>query len=223
MRNGRRGFGLLRREVLIPLGIVLRTPRFAGRSVAILVQMQDAFIFGLFGLIVGGFLKVLMLRRGAKGLGGRSECMSCGGQLRWYDNIPLLSWLVLRGKCRSCRSRISLQYPLVEVLCGALFALMGAAPEALPMRVAALPILALLLAIAVYDVRHTIIPDELAYAFIALAALFQLAFPAPASVGSLLVLLAGPVAALPLFLLWFFSKGAWMGLGDSTPARGIGW
>jgi Flp pilus assembly protein protease CpaA len=100
---------------------------------------------------------------------------------------------------------------------------MGAAPVALVLRIGALPILALLLAIAVYDIRHTIIPDEWVYVFAAFAFIYQFAFPAPVSFGIALILLAGPIAVLPLFALWLFSKGAWMGLGDVKLALGIGW
>ena len=185
--------------------------------------MQDVLTFGFFGLITGSFLNVVVLRRGAKSLGGRSECMSCGTRIRWYDNIPVLSWLILRGRCRSCGSRISLQYPLVEALCGALFALMGAAPVALSVRIAALPVLALFVAIAVYDLRHTIIPDGWAYSLAALALGTQLLLPAPAESGLVLLLLAGPIAALPLFAMWLGSGGRWMGLGDAKLALGIGW
>ncbi|OGG54675.1 hypothetical protein A3C20_02000 [Candidatus Kaiserbacteria bacterium RIFCSPHIGHO2_02_FULL_55_25] len=185
--------------------------------------MLDALIFGLFGLIVGSFLNVVIVRRGGKSLGGRSACMSCGVQIRWYDNIPLLSWLVLRGRCRSCGSRISVQYPLVETGTACLFALSGAAPIELLPRIGALPILALLLMITVYDLRHTIIPDEWVYLLAALALVYQFTFPAPVGFGTALLLLAGPAAALPLFLLWLFSKGAWMGLGDPKLALGVGW
>lgn len=184
---------------------------------------MDALVFGLFGLIVGSFLNVVVVRRGGKSLGGRSACMSCGAQIRWYDNIPLVSWLALGGRCRSCRSRISIQYPLVELGTGCLFALMGAAPIDLLPRIGALPVLALLIVIAVYDIRHTIIPDEWVYPFAALALVYQFVFPAQVGFGTALILLAGPAAALPLFLLWLFSKGAWMGLGDPKLALGVGW
>jgi leader peptidase (prepilin peptidase)/N-methyltransferase len=185
--------------------------------------MSDGLIFGLFGLIIGSFLNVVIVRHGTKTLGGRSACMSCGAPIFWYDNVPIVSWLVLRGRCRACGSSISIQYPLVEALTGTLFALVGAVPSALAFRILALPILSLLIAIAVYDIRHTIIPDLWAYSFAVLALLSQFMFPYPESPSTLLVLLAGPVAALPLFVLWLVSRGRWMGLGDAKLALGIGW
>lgn len=116
-----------------------------------------------------------------------------------------------------------MQYPLVEAGTACLFALMGAAPMELLPRIGALPILALLLMIALYDIRHTIIPDEWVYTFSGLALLYQFIFPAPVEFPLAFVVLAGPIAALPLFLLWLFSKGAWMGLGDPKLALGVGW
>jgi prepilin signal peptidase PulO-like enzyme (type II secretory pathway) len=176
----------------------------------------------LFGLIIGSFLNVVILRRCASALGGRSHCMSCRMTIRWYDNIPLLSWLALRGRCRFCKSRISPQYPLVELLTGVLFALLGGAPLTYPELAVGFCIIALLVAIAVYDLRHTIIPDEWVYPFALFALVFAYLWIGPVG-GIPLFLLAGPLIALPLFLLWLVSRGAWMGLGDAKLCLGIGW
>jgi leader peptidase (prepilin peptidase)/N-methyltransferase len=81
------------------------------------------FIF-LFGLAVGSFLNVLILRLGSevkKGIGGRSHCPKCGHQLGWQDLIPVLSFVMLGGKCRYCGQKISWQYPIVELATGILF------------------------------------------------------------------------------------------------------
>jgi leader peptidase (prepilin peptidase)/N-methyltransferase len=181
--------------------------------------------FGLFGLIVGSFLNVLILRRGAEGLGGRSHCMSCGALIRWYDNVPVFSWLALQGKCRSCGARISLQYPLVEVLTGILFALIGAATGfALWQQALFCLLAALLVAIAVHDLRTTIIPDPWVYTFVGSAFLLGVVGTALNTPSLFLSsLLGGPIAALPLFLLWLLSRGAWMGFGDVKLALGMGW
>ena len=182
--------------------------------------------FGLFGLIVGGFLNVLVARWGSRPLSGRSQCPSCGRTIAWYDNIPILSWIVLGARCRHCRVRISSQYPLVEAGTGILFGLVGASPLPLSLRLIGLLIAALLFAIAVYDLRHTIIPDAWVYAFISLSLLYTLVVSLPAfSAGEgdvLVILLSGPVAALPLFALWGVSRGAWMGFGDVKLALGMG-
>src|SRR3989344_4669887 len=128
--------------------------------------MVTALIFGIFGLIVGSFLNVVILRRGARALSGRSACMSCGRQLLWHDMVPFVSWLALRGRCRGCGSGISLQYPLVEAATAILFAAIGAAPHLdIAHKIIFCIIAALLICITVYDLRHTIIPDGWAYSF----------------------------------------------------------
>ncbi len=185
--------------------------------------MALGFVCGFFGLIVGSFLNVVILRHGARSLHGRSGCMSCGAQIKWYDLIPVVSWLALRGRCRACRSSISIQYPLVELTTALSFALVGVSQStvdiALPFFCA---IAAFMIAIGAYDIRHTIIPDEWAYMFATLVAVTSILSPLYS--GPLLFLvLAGPVAALPLFVLWLVSGGRWMGLGDAKLALGIGW
>jgi len=179
-----------------------------------------AVIFGVFGLIIGSFLNVLVLRYPDRGVGGRSACMSCGKQIRVYDNIPVFSWLILRGRCRDCRARISPQYPLVELVSAIVFACIGGSSLALLPQVLACAISALLIAIAVYDFRHTIIPDPWVYSFAFLALLFQLLF-APRL--DALTFLDGAIVAAPLFALWLYSRGAWMGFGDVKLAVGMGW
>lgn len=74
----------------------------------------------LSGLCIGSFLNVCIYRIPKKEciITGRFHCMSCGGSLKWYDNVPLISYLILRGRCRECKAKISIQYPLVETLNG---------------------------------------------------------------------------------------------------------
>src|SRR3989344_1832091 len=183
-----------------------------------------ALAFGVFGLITGSFLNVIIFRHGARSIGGRSGCMSCGMQLPWYDMIPVLSWLALGGRCRFCRGRISSQYPLVEAPPGTPFALVGASPLLLPQKVLGCAVLALLICVAAYDFKHTIIPDRWVWSFNALAFVFASAFPWQLAAGSWqLTLLAGPLVAFPLFALWLFSRGRWMGLGDAKLTLGVGW
>jgi leader peptidase (prepilin peptidase)/N-methyltransferase len=83
------------------------------------------FIIFIFGLIWGSFLNVVAYRLiQEQSLGGRSVCPHCNHQLAWYDNIPLLSWLALRGKCRTCAQPISFLYPSIELLTGVVFVLL---------------------------------------------------------------------------------------------------
>lgn len=188
---------------------------------------MTTLVFALFGLIVGSFLNVLILRRGKERLSGRSKCPYCGKKISWYDNIPVLSWLLLGGRCRHCGGNISLQYPAVEILTAIIFALIGGASVDILSRLVALPIAALLIAIAVHDLKTTIIPDPWVYTFAAMTFLAQLAssfiFPAQSLRDLFLALAAGPIATFPLGVLFLISHGRWMGLGDVKLALGIGW
>jgi leader peptidase (prepilin peptidase)/N-methyltransferase len=117
----------------------------------------------VFGLLVGSFLNVVIHRipRGESVVVGRSKCPVCGGMIAWYDNVPLLSYAALGGKCRKCRAPISPRYPAVEFVSGTAAALavwfLGAGVEALT----AFVFFALLLAITIIDWKHRIIPDSL--------------------------------------------------------------
>jgi prepilin signal peptidase PulO-like enzyme (type II secretory pathway) len=176
------------------------------------------------GAVIGSFLNVVILRMNTgAGLGGRSMCMSCGKELHWYELVPVVSFLALRGRCAGCRARISWQYPAVELATGALFALIAwryFSPTGLIYAVAC----SILVVIAAYDMRHKIIPDRWVYAFdaVALASVF-IGGPAVFHAPHIWTLLAGPVLALPFAALWALSKGKWIGLGDSKLILGLGW
>lgn len=186
--------------------------------------MAELIYFGTLGIIVGSFLNVLVLRWGKQALSGRSACPRCDKKIAWYDLIPIVSWALLLGRCRACRARISIQYPLVEVGTGIIFALIGFAPLPLFARLLALPIAALLIGIAIYDLRTTYIPDAWVWTLNATAFISILAFPSHVVPGTWYIsLLAGPITALPLYALWYFSHGAWMGFGDVKLALAIGW
>jgi len=134
---------------------------------------------GLFGAAIGSFLNVCILRWGAEPkqsvVRPASRCPRCGRGLAWYDNIPIVSWLVLRGQCRGCALPISIQYPLVEAATACLWAWfvyrLGLSVEALSAAIFA----TLLLGIAVTDWREYIIPHEFTYGGMALGLLFSIA------------------------------------------------
>ena len=121
-------------------------------------------VFGLVGLAVGSFLNVVIWRlpRGENLSRPRSHCPGCGALIRWFDNIPVVAWLALRGRCRACGIRISARYPLVELLTGVLFVLAAVqyghhVPTAVYVAVG----LAALVAISFIDLDHKIIPDAI--------------------------------------------------------------
>jgi leader peptidase (prepilin peptidase)/N-methyltransferase len=119
-------------------------------------------IAGLFGLTIGSFLNVCALRWPVDEsvVSPASRCPKCGEPVRWFDNVPLISWLLLRGKCRHCLAPISIQYPLVELATGLMwagvFAAHGPSGEALRGSV----FLSILFGISISDARFYIIPDQ---------------------------------------------------------------
>jgi leader peptidase (prepilin peptidase) / N-methyltransferase len=153
---------------------------------------------GVFGALLGSFLNVCVYRlpRNESVIRPRSRCPGCGTPIAWYDNVPLLSWLALRARCRTCRTPISVQYPLVEaavalVWAGA-YAWQGLTPVALFDAV----FVTLLLGIALTDAQYYVIPD-----------LFSLGGTAVGLVASL----------APGGLLW------WLGFAGAALGYGMLW
>lgn len=157
-------------------------------------------------------------------LGGHSRCSSCGAQVRPIDNIPVVSWLVLRGRCRACGAAIPAFHPVVEALCPLLF--LGAV-WALGADWRLLPVLWLIpvgVAISVIDLRTLIVPTRLVWpATVVSVALSVVAAAVSVEWGWLLGGAAG-VAALagPLFAIWFVMPSG-MGFGDVRLAVLLGW
>ena len=131
--------------------------------------MDDAWIRAIvalpFGLGVGSFMTVAVHRlpRGESVVRPRSRCPSCGAEIGARDNIPVLSWLLLRGKCRQCGARISVEYPLVELATAGLVVLAAVRYPNPWQAVLVGGLLALMPAIALIDLRHRIIPNRLMY------------------------------------------------------------
>ncbi|MBI3819134.1 MAG: prepilin peptidase [Planctomycetes bacterium] len=138
---------------------------------------QASLIFGafaaLFGLSVGSFINVVAHRLpkgGLRSLLGRSQCPRCERPIAWFDNIPILSWLALRARCRNCQLPISARYPIVESIGGILFLAAWAAqfwgrgnPEYTPRLVFEWCVLSSLLALSLIDLDLRELPDELTY------------------------------------------------------------
>ena len=189
------------------------------------------FLF-IFGIIIGSFLNVVILRfdTGRPIVKGRSKCFSCGKTLHWYELVPVLSFIFQGGKCRECESKISIQYPLVELAGGFSMIIAYMSASLLPTVSASVLFFALLavllfiyIVIFVYDLRHSIIPDAFSYSA-ALIALAMLAVKSYAwGIVDLYTVNAGPALFLFFFAFWYFSKGRWMGLGDGKLALSVGW
>jgi len=173
-------------------------------------------IIFLFGLAGGSFLNVVICRLKTKKtiFFGHSYCPKCRAVLKWYDLIPVLSFLAQRAKCRYCRKKISWQYPLVEIATGLLFVLIFNQfyPDYINL-VYYLIISSLLLVIFVYDLKHYIIPDKIVFPGIIVSLIYLIYLEAslPNIWGGVLTGLGAGGFFLALVLV---SKGKWMGLGD---------
>lgn len=183
------------------------------------------------GLAVGSFLNVVIYRlpRGESLWGPASHCPSCSSPVRWYDNIPVVSFFLLRGRCRSCKEPISWRYPLVEGVCAFFFliifrhnfsgvnfyffSLFNVVRDAL--------FVCLLIPIFFIDLEHQIIPDSLSYTLIAVGC-----FSSGVG-GNLTTSLVGAGIGVGIFLLilclsLILLHQPGMGIGDVKMAAGIG-
>ncbi|MFA5932069.1 MAG: prepilin peptidase [Candidatus Paceibacterota bacterium] len=196
-------------------------------------------IFFVLGLIVGSFLNVVIIRLNTeRSLGGRSGCMSCGHILSWHELIPVFSFLLLQGRCSKCKTKISIQYPLVELITGLIFAgLFLKFQDVFFLNTLIFSftyayyaaVFSLIIVIAVYDLKHKIIPDALSLilAIFGFVGLFFLnsngVLSLPIHLPTLWGFLSGFIIAAPFAFFWLISRGAWMGLGDAKLAIGLGW
>jgi leader peptidase (prepilin peptidase)/N-methyltransferase len=167
--------------------------------------------------------------------------MSCQNKLGWYELIPVFSFLGLKGRCRKCKTKISIQYPLVELATGLVFAALflkfqdifwGPTFVFTATYTFYAAVFSLLIVIAVYDLKHKIIPDIFSFVLGAVSFLGLFFFNTSISLGfpvfyphmpSILEFLSGLFIAIPFALFWLVSRGRWMGLGDAKLVIGLGW
>jgi leader peptidase (prepilin peptidase)/N-methyltransferase len=124
---------------------------------------REAVVAGLFGLVIGSFLNVVIYRVPIRQsiVWPSSRCPRCGELIKSFDNLPVLSYLMLRGQCRSCKARISPRYPLVESLTGMLFALTAYEFGLSLSLVWALVLISVLVALAGTDLEHRLLPNAI--------------------------------------------------------------
>lgn len=172
------------------------------------------------GGVIGSFLNVVILRlpRGQSLVRPPSHCSACGKPIRWFDNIPVLSFLWLRGRCRHCEAQISWRYPVIETATAFLFALtswhLGWSLE----LAGAWLLLAALIAIAVIDLEHQIIPDAISLPAIAAGLALSFVTPSRSWIDSVLGIVVG--GSIP-FAVIVLSRGG-MGGGDIRLGAVIG-
>jgi len=179
------------------------------------------FSIFVLGLAVGSFLNCVIYRQevGESFLKGRSYCPNCKHTLSWIDLIPLFSFLFLKGECRYCHKKISLQYPLVELFTAILFILVAfySFPNLLVTSYWLL-ITSLLIIIFVFDLKHYIIPDGVIYSAIAISGIWYLVsgifFYAYTKYQTLNTLYSALGTALFFLIIVLISRGKWMGVGD---------
>jgi prepilin signal peptidase PulO-like enzyme (type II secretory pathway) len=181
------------------------------------------------GASVGSFVNVLALRHHTgRTLSGRSHCAACNATIAWYDLVPVVSFLLLAGRCRACHSRLSPRYLLAECALGLIFVGIAARfgfslEHILPMLYYA-AWWSTAAAIVLYDIEHKIIPDRFVIIAGALALLMPISMALDGTFApALRQFLAGIALALPFFLIWLVSQGRWMGLGDAKLALVVGW
>ncbi len=172
---------------------------------------------GVLGASVGSFMNVCVSRlpRGESLVRPRSKCPGCGGPIAWYDNIPLLSWVLLRGRCRQCRQPISIQYPAVELVTAAMWVGMAMLYGPTWRSLQGSILFSLLLTISLIDARHYLIPDALSLGGLG-AGLALALLPGPPSILTSLIGAAlgfGVLLAVGVLGEWVFKKPA-MGGGD---------
>jgi leader peptidase (prepilin peptidase) / N-methyltransferase len=179
-----------------------------------------AVLAGVFGVLLGSFLNVVAYRlpRGESLSHPRSRCPGCETPIRPYDNVPILSWLLLRGRCRSCGIPISARYPLVEAATGALCALVVIAEGADQDALLGLALVLLLVPVALIDLDHRIIPNKLMLVGAVVAPAILLA-TAP---DDLLEHALAALAAGGFFLLAALAYPRGMGMGDVKLAAVLG-
>lgn len=206
-----------------------------------LIEVGLQSVVFIFGAIVGSFLNVVLLRKntGETMVRGRSRCFSCGKEITWYDNIPIISYVVLGGKCRSCQSKISIQYPFVELLVGFLAALVlsniynkypayrqvgsmfGFSTIIFIEFLFYFGALVSLFAVAAYDARTKVIDRHLLYFFAGFSVVASLMRWHVAALSWNIIVYDVCAAGAIWFFFWalyYISDETWMGRGDSSVA-----
>lgn len=178
----------------------------------------------IYGLIIGSFLNVYIYRIPEEESISfpPSHCGSCGGRIGWYDNIPILSYIILGGRCRSCKARISIQYPFVEMLNAILYIVMfqsfGFTMDFFFFSI----ISSILIVVLFIDLKHMVIHDSLILSIVALEVIHKIVLYYFNGSMNLKTSFLGGLLAGGLFLLIVLISGGGMGEGDITLIASVG-
>ena len=173
-------------------------------------------LVALFGLAVGSFLNVCIHRlpHAMSVVTPPSHCPACSVPVRWFDNVPVLGYLVLRGRCRACRAPIDPLYPCVEIVTAVLFLVQHQTLGLQPLLAPRLVFTSAMIVLFAVDLRHQVLPNVITLPGIVIGLLCSI-FLAPGWIDALLGTLAGGGALLAIALGYFLVRGReGLGLGD---------
>ena len=177
-------------------------------------MLTAAVLVSLAGLLVGSFLTVLAHRlpAGENFVTGRSKCPQCGATITARDNIPVVSWLLLKGRCRNCGNPISVKYPLAEIATALLYlgTLLILGTEDIPLLALGLVFVTILVAVTLTDLEYRLIPNVI----VAIGALIALAVVIATGTGDLTERLIAAVAGGGFLFIVAFLYPRGMGMGD---------
>ena len=185
---------------------------------------MTALLFALFGLVVGSFLNVCIYRlpRRESLNWPASHCTSCNRPLSWYENIPLASWLVLRGRCRTCGEGISAMYPIVEAITGLVFVAGYLLYGATPLLAARLLFACAMIVLFAIDLRHRILPNVITLPGIVVGFVLSLVLP-PGWRDSVIGILLGGGVLYAIAEVYYRVRGIeGLGMGDVKMLAMIG-
>lgn len=187
-----------------------------------LIDALPVVLFAALGATLASFIGVISERvhTGEPWMSGRSRCNSCGIPLSGWSMVPVFSWVVLRGRCSMCGSRVPALYALSECVLGALFAYAYVVFGITLGLLAFLLSLSLLTFIVLYDLRHTIVPPLASTLLVLSSAMFAFSMSSSLHQLGYTLLVAGSIG-LGFFLLYALSRGRVMGLGDSPVALAL--
>ncbi len=183
------------------------------------MSLETSVLFGFFGLLIGSFLNVVIIRvpKNESIIFPSSHCTKCKQTLKWFHNIPILSWIFIGGRCSFCKEKISIQYPLVEFLTGFIFFLSAQNSDSFLQSILTSILFSMLLALSIIDLKYKAVPDS-----ISLPALFLSIFIGdPLNSLNDALLFAGGFALLRFVVSWIIKKEA-MGEADIIIAAIIG-
>jgi leader peptidase (prepilin peptidase)/N-methyltransferase len=189
-----------------------------------MTEIPPLLIAGVFGACIGSFLNVVIYRLplGQSIVSPPSRCPKCGYQLRWHDNLPIVGWLLLGGRCRKCKNQISIQYPIVELVTALLFVLVVWLTPPGPLMVSRLLFVCILIALFGIDLEHQILPNSITLPGIVAGVLLSFIAP-PGWRDALLGVLLGAgilYAIAGAYYLWRREEG--LGMGDVKMLAMIG-